>query len=356
MPILHYVVKHLKQYGIYEISLDMYLTWGVRRPQSGQAQQFFFSHHVCILREMPKDLLSLRSEVFNNTLRQDTAPFRQRAPLLLHEELVARPRHTALHSRIQTCHVLGSHYLIRGHSSFKCSKSRKPMNYHLLKQKIIQFLRNMGILELIRPFYKIAGDRRYLYYFTQGHIVGLDLRERIKKFEKILFGQKKIMNSYVNESLNKDLALLKDEGIVRNLKIFSENEIKKLTNFLFQHEVFDPLDPDAKTFSSLTPRKGTGIAYYDQTVIVKAPCVMEKANHPYLMELVGNYFGCNFCLDAIHVWWSYPNSDTNGSLSNPQIFHRDLDALNFLKFFVYLTDVDEESGPHVFVQKISSSK
>jgi hypothetical protein len=225
------------------------------------------------------------------------------------------------------------------------------MNYHLLKQKIIQILRKIGIFELIRPFYKIAGDRRYLYYFTQGHIVRLDLREKIKIFEKILFGKKNNLNSHVDESLNQDLALLKDEGIVRNLKIFSENEIKKLTNFLFRHEVFDPLDPDAKTFSSLTPRIGTRIAYYDQTVIVKAPCVMEKANHPYLMELVGIYFGCNFCLDAINVWWSYPFGDTDGSLTNPQIFHRDLDALNFLKFFVYLTDVDEDSGPHVFVQK-----
>ena len=175
--------------------------------------------------------------------------------------------------------------------------------------------------------------------------------EKIKSFEKIFFGQKKKLNSHINESLNQNLALLKDEGIARNLKIFSVNEINKLTNFLFQHEVFDPQDPDAKTFSPLTPLEGTRIAHYDQTVIVKAPCIMEKANHPYLIELVGNYFGCNFCLDTIRVWWSYPSVNTDEDLSYPQIFHRDLDSLNFLKFFVYLTDVDEDSGPHMFVQK-----
>ena len=99
--------------------------------------------------------------------------------------------------------------------------------------------------------------------------------------------------------------------------IFLINEINKLTNFLFQHEVFDPQDPYAKTFSSLTPVEGTRTAHYDQTVIVKAPCIMEKANHPYLIELVGNYFGCNFCLDTIRVWWSYPSVNPDEDLSNP---------------------------------------
>ena len=58
------------------------------------------------------------------------------------------------------------------------------MNHHLLKKEIIKFLSKIGILKLIRPFHKIVGDRRYLYYFTQGSIIGLDLREKIKNFEK----------------------------------------------------------------------------------------------------------------------------------------------------------------------------
>ena len=30
-------------------------------------------------------------------------------------------------------------------------------------------------------------------------------------------------------------------------------------------------------------------------------------------------------------------------------FHRDVDDVRFLKFFAYLTDVDETSGPHVYI-------
>jgi hypothetical protein len=32
-----------------------------------------------------------------------------------------------------------------------------------------------------------------------------------------------------------------------------------------------------------------------------------------------------------------------------QNFHRDIDDLRFVKLFCYLTDVDEESGPHVYL-------
>ncbi|KAF3998146.1 hypothetical protein [Glaciimonas immobilis] len=45
--------------------------------------------------------------------------------------------------------------------------------------------------------------------------------------------------------------------------------------------------------------------------------------------------------------WSFPNIETGSGL---QAFHRDYDDWRFIKVFVYLTDVDNDSGPHVFVQ------
>ena len=37
--------------------------------------------------------------------------------------------------------------------------------------------------------------------------------------------------------------------------------------------------------------------------------------------------------------------------SNAQFFHWDNDFKKFLKFYIYLTDVDESSGPHLYVEK-----
>ena len=47
------------------------------------------------------------------------------------------------------------------------------------------------------------------------------------------------------------------------------------------------------------------------------------------------------------AWWSFTNK--NQALEKTQYFHRDLDSLNFLKFF-YLTDVDQNSGPHQYIK------
>ena len=33
------------------------------------------------------------------------------------------------------------------------------------------------------------------------------------------------------------------------------------------------------------------------------------------------------------------------------MFHHDLDRLKFIKFFIYITDVDLDTGPHVYVRK-----
>jgi hypothetical protein len=35
---------------------------------------------------------------------------------------------------------------------------------------------------------------------------------------------------------------------------------------------------------------------------------------------------------------------------NAQLYHQDRDRLSFLKFFVYLTDVEVENGPHMYIR------
>ncbi|NJL01745.1 MAG: hypothetical protein HC838_07365 [Spirulinaceae cyanobacterium RM2_2_10] len=51
------------------------------------------------------------------------------------------------------------------------------------------------------------------------------------------------------------------------------------------------------------------------------------------------------------LWWSFPSSSLSQSTCPvTQAFHYDLDGYRFLKFFFYLTEVDENSGPHIYMQ------
>ncbi|MEJ7766045.1 MAG: phytanoyl-CoA dioxygenase family protein, partial [Acidimicrobiales bacterium] len=68
-----------------------------------------------------------------------------------------------------------------------------------------------------------------------------------------------------------------------------------------------------------------------------------------LLALAQDYFGATPINDLLTMWWSAPGP-TGSESEVAQQFHFDLDRLRFLKLFVYLTDVTEESGPHVYLR------
>lgn len=60
------------------------------------------------------------------------------------------------------------------------------------------------------------------------------------------------------------------------------------------------------------------------------------------------YLGARPVLDVLGMWWHTDFSDTPDSEA-AQYFHFDMDRPKWLKFFIYLTDVETTSGPHTFV-------
>ena len=83
--------------------------------------------------------------------------------------------------------------------------------------------------------------------------------------------------------------------------------------------------------------------------IVEAPALIELANDPNLLTVAERYLGCTPTLYSLNAWWSFPGHAKPARVS--QSFHRDLDDFRFCTLFVYLTDVDEHNGPHVYVRR-----
>lgn len=94
-----------------------------------------------------------------------------------------------------------------------------------------------------------------------------------------------------------------------------------------------------------TPVRGQALADYELSDVVNCPQVMELANHPRLLALASRYLGCAPTISTIGLRWSYPAEQ----LAGVQSFHRDPDDWKTLKFFAYLTDVEEGAGPHVYI-------
>ncbi|SFB04109.1 hypothetical protein SAMN03159496_01476 [Rhizobium sp. NFR07] len=74
---------------------------------------------------------------------------------------------------------------------------------------------------------------------------------------------------------------------------------------------------------------------------------------PLLLDVAKHYLGASAQLITTRIWWSFPtkaSSEADRSLASLDKFHFDLDDWRMLKFFFNLVDVDEGTGPHVFVK------
>jgi hypothetical protein len=69
----------------------------------------------------------------------------------------------------------------------------------------------------------------------------------------------------------------------------------------------------------------------------------------FLIDICSKYFGSLPILTAVSMWWSNYYSPLPDSKS-AQLWHFDMDRIRWLKLFIYITDVDINSGPHQFVE------
>jgi hypothetical protein len=74
--------------------------------------------------------------------------------------------------------------------------------------------------------------------------------------------------------------------------------------------------------------------------------------NPTFLALASAYLNTVPVHVSTSLWFSFPDpSGTGHSISkNAQAFHQDSEFLDFLKIFIYLTDVDASKGPHVYVK------
>lgn len=91
---------------------------------------------------------------------------------------------------------------------------------------------------------------------------------------------------------------------------------------------------------------GTVAAAYPLETVLGCHDVLDAINAPAVLQIAADYLGCKPTLSSLGVRWSFPSP---GPPNATQSFHRDHDDWRSLKLFIYLTDVDADSGPHVYV-------
>ena len=149
------------------------------------------------------------------------------------------------------------------------------------------------------------------------------------------------------QQLNRWGEQMHSDGYVDLGQLLDRTQIDEIFNFLDGKKVTYDWDKNMAPFDPNTPPEGVSIGSYNREVTMSTPHVHMIANHPRVVGVAARYLGVMPSLMALSMWWSFPGRAQG---EHAELFHIDRHCYRFCKLFVYMTDVDAESGPHVYVR------
>ena len=107
---------------------------------------------------------------------------------------------------------------------------------------------------------------------------------------------------------------------------------------------------DQKAEAQTSLQKEIKVGCYFNTAQL-CPAIAKLQKDPQLLAIAARYLEKEPIHQGNQLWWSFAGESSDWERrQNAQMFHYDLDDYKFLKFFFYLTDVDDTSGPHICVR------
>ncbi|MBH8554962.1 hypothetical protein I8751_21955 [Nostocaceae cyanobacterium CENA357] len=157
------------------------------------------------------------------------------------------------------------------------------------------------------------------------------------------------INSLKNEGLYLDINLPQD--VVQEIVQFAQSTAcygnQKLEYGFYYHQKAEAQIKSGKHFIT---------GYYFNTALF-CPAIKKLQTDPKLLAIAAKYLNAPPVHQGNKMWWSFAGNMTYREQSQAaQLFHYDIDDYCFIKFFFYLTNVDNQSGPHVCVRKSHNQK
>lgn len=174
---------------------------------------------------------------------------------------------------------------------------------------------------------------------------------------------KKIKNKLgvITEFTESDFKHVNDQLSSQGYYIFKERisstMCDKLLNFAMNTPaVLRPIDGQKQEDSTLKsvkydPINPEAICYdFNRADLINNPVIQDIVSDYSILSIAQKYLKAEPILDAVCMWWQ-TSFKKNPDKSAAQFYHFDLDRVKWLKFFIYLTDVSTDNGPHTFISE-----
>lgn len=145
-----------------------------------------------------------------------------------------------------------------------------------------------------------------------------------------------------------DVEKLKTLGWCRLGKVMDDASIAAVRAFLADKEMTDDLEVLEEPFGQDAVPASVNIGNFSAADVVAAPHLAAIANRADVLARVAGFLGVPPTIQYHTAWWSFGGRPAP---KGAQSFHIDRACYRFLKLFVYLTDVDGETGPHCYVER-----
>lgn len=224
-----------------------------------------------------------------------------------------------------------------------------------LIRKISYLFHPIGLLVEIILFHTRISMRSSKYLITSYLVFGGVPGSLFSKWlgSKPVRNFSQIENFLIASKVNIDNSSLRRDGFVLVEDAISQHTVTKLLDIslttlgsyrgmdsgkgLEENVYFDRQNPKTIRFD------------VDSNRLFQNEVVQELASDPKVLNIAQDYLGTLPVLDFVAMWWHTKSDSPDKEAA--QYFHFDMERLRWIKFFFYITDVDKDSGPHVFVPK-----
>lgn len=144
---------------------------------------------------------------------------------------------------------------------------------------------------------------------------------------------------------------LRFDGITKLGQLITRNQAADVVRHLDGRLCFASHTHEDAARASLQPQRLTEItghyAAYGATDIISAPHLLPAISSDDVVKVATEYLDGPACIFSLNLWWSRA-SESSSPIA--QRLHRDPSPHPVCALFVYLTDVDQYDGPHVYVR------
>ena len=171
-------------------------------------------------------------------------------------------------------------------------------------------------------------------------------------------GVSALLGSFSHETVAAAAAAIDDKGYHIWPTPLSEERVEDLRQVLLERTFSDRLTGETRTGAELYRERDTMRGNWwldDLPGLAATPLFQRLAFDPAILAVAQAALKAPPIHVQTNAWWTFPPEAAPGvdartsEERNAQRFHQDFEFLNFVKVFIYISDVTEETGPHVYV-------